>query len=285
MRVELKGTSVELAGINAAIANTIFADQLHGFAQIDSTNVYAMQQGRSGAPHGSVYVADEQLAGRGRGDHRWHSAAGEGLYVSVLLRPQWSPSQLIWLPLIAGLALHRAIQSSTALDADLRWPNDMLLHGRKCAGILVEAQTDSLQQSFAVVGIGVNLRQREFPPDLATPATSLELETGREILRESLFLAVLQSLHAELEAVNTAVAAAAYFASIPARMEQISTWIRGKRVRVHGPQEFCGVTAGLDGDGFLRVQTEQGLQRVLTGGLREATSAICTEGRNLRLEF
>ena len=261
---------MDLACINAAIADTIFVNQLHGFAQINSTNVYAMEQGRCGAPHGSVYVADEQLAGRGRGDHRWHSAAGQGLYVSVLLRPQWSPTRLIWLPLMAGLALHRAIRVSTALDADLRWPNDMLLHGRKCAGILVEAQTDSLQQSYAVVGIGVNLRQRVFPADMATPATSLELETGREIQRESLFVALLQSLHAELEAVTAAAASSDYFASVPARMEQTSTWIRGKRVQVHGPQEFSGVTAGLDDEGFLRVQTEHGLQRVLTGGLREA---------------
>lgn len=261
---------MDLALVERSVRDTIFAGKLHWFAQIDSTNRYAMQQGRSAAPHGSVFLADEQIAGRGRGDHRWHSAAGQGLYVSVLLRPQLQPQDLVWLPLMAGLALHRAMDEATGLHADLRWPNDILIHGRKCAGILVEAQTDAAQEAFAVVGIGVNLRQRSFPADMATPATSLELETGREISSEPLFAALLQSLHAELESMNSQESRMDYFARIPGRLEKISTWVRGRKVQVHGPQEFSGVTAGLNADGFLQVQTAEGMRIVLTGGLREA---------------
>ena len=259
---------MDVTSIKQSIGETIFADQLHWFAQIDSTNVYAMQQGRSGAPHGSVYAADEQLAGRGRGDHRWHSAAGQGLYVSVLLRPRLLPTELVWLPLMAGLALHHAILETTALHADLRWPNDILIEGRKCAGILVEAQTDATLEAFAVIGMGVNLRQRSFPADVATPATSLELETGREISRETLFAALLQSLHAELDCMNSSEMRTHYFAEIPNRLERISTWMRGKKVQVHGPEEFSGVTAGLNAEGFLLVKTNEGMKTVLTGGLR-----------------
>ena len=261
---------MDLALVERSIQDTIFCRKLHWFAQIDSTNVHAMEQGRRGAPHGSVYLANEQLAGRGRGDHSWHSAAGQGLYVSVLLRPGLLPQELIWLPLMTGLALHRAIEEATGLRADLRWPNDILIHGRKCAGILVEAQSDAGLVTFAVAGIGVNLRQSSFPAEMATPATSLELETGREVSSETLFVALLQSLQAELESMCSQASRAEYFARIPARLESISSWVRGRSVQVHGPQECSGVTAGLNADGFLQVQTAEGMRTVLTGGLREA---------------
>ena len=255
--------------VEEQIAGTIFAGRLHWFAQIDSTNLHAMEQGRGGAAHGSVYVADEQLAGRGRGDHRWHSAAGEGLYVSVLVQPKLQPSELVWLPLMAGLALHRAIAETTALEADLRWPNDMLIAGSKCAGILVEAQVDAGGAGFAVIGIGVNLRQREFPPNLATSATSLELETGRAVATESMLTALLVALDGEVRAMSATGMREAYFAGIPARLEAISTWIRGKRVEVHGPKTLLGRTVGLNGQGFLQVATDGGVETILTGGLRE----------------
>ncbi len=128
------------AVIDHALAETPFRGQLHHFATIDSTNTCALDQAKAGAPHGSFYVADEQTAGRGRSDHAWISQAGEGLYLSVLLRPDIATADLIWLPLLAGLAAHRAIREITALEADLRWPNDLLIGHRKVGGILVEAQ-------------------------------------------------------------------------------------------------------------------------------------------------
>ncbi len=263
---------LDLTAVNDALAQTIFAGHLRWFPQIDSTNLHAMQQGRNGAPHGSVYGADEQTAGRGRGDHAWHSAVGQGLYVSVLVRPRISADQLVWLPLLAGLALHRAILETTALVADLRWPNDMLLHGRKCAGILVEAQTDAARGVFAVIGIGVNLHHRQFPAEMATPATSLDLETGRVVENETLLVALLQSLDVELSQIDSPVTRDAYYASIPSRLEAISTWIRGKSVTVHGPLSAHGVTAGLDAQGFLRLRTENGIITITTGGLRDQAS-------------
>lgn len=263
---------LDLTAVNDALAQTIFAGRLHWFPQIDSTNLYAMQQGRNGAMHGSVYVADEQTAGRGRGDHHWHSAAGQGLYLSVLVRPQISADQVVWLPLLAGLALHQAILETTVLVADLRWPNDMLLDGRKCAGILVEAQTDAAQGVFAVIGIGVNLHQRQFPVAMATPATSLDLETGRVVENERLLIALLQSLHVELSRMDSPATRAAHCAAIPGRLEAVSTWIRDKSVTVHGPLQAQGVTAGLDTQGFLRLQTENGMITITTGGLRERTT-------------
>jgi BirA family biotin operon repressor/biotin-[acetyl-CoA-carboxylase] ligase len=254
----------DLAALDFALAGTIFAGKLHYSPQTDSTNADAQTAARSGAPHGSVYFADEQLAGRGRGDHAWESAAGDGLYVSVLLRPQISAVRLPLLPLVVGLAAAEAIRSAAGLTVDLRWPNDLLLSPRKVGGILVESKSSGGSVNFVAVGVGINVHQRAFAPDLATSATSLDLEAGRRVSRQDLLVFLLKSL--EREALGLADPAAG--STIPARVEQASTWIRGRRVEVHGPQACTGVTAGLDAHGFLRVQTANGMVTVQTGGIR-----------------
>lgn len=256
----------ELAELEAALAGTIFAGKLHYSAVTDSTNSDAMEAGRSGAPHGSAYLADEQRAGRGRGGSAWHSTAGEGLYVSVLLRPEIPAGRLPLLPLAAGLAAADAVRAISGQAADLRWPNDILIGPRKAGGILVEAQSEGRIVSYVVIGIGINVHQRRFPPDLATPATSLDMAAGRRISRQSLLTALLKSLEREAIALENPAACAA----IPGRTERASTWIRGRTVEVHGPQACTGWTAGLDENGFLRVKTDAGIVTVQTGGIREA---------------
>src|SRR6185437_13747634 len=132
-----------------------------------STNTDALARAREGAPHGSVFFTDEQTAGRGRGDHDWQSAAGKGLYVSVILRPDISVEHMPLIPLAAGLAAAQAIGIITGRQVDLRWPNDLLIGERKTGGILVESKTESGAPSFAVVGIGINVHQRSFDPNLS----------------------------------------------------------------------------------------------------------------------
>lgn len=256
-----------LAELETALAGTIFAGNLHYSASTGSTNSDALAAARAGAPHGSVFFADEQTAGRGRGDHQWLSAPGDGLYVSVLLRPRLPIQRLLLLPLAAGLAAAEAIRTVSALAVDLRWPNDLLIGPRKAGGILVEASSENGGVVAAVIGIGINVHQRDFPPDLDTPATSLDLAAGRTVSRQPLLIALLESLQTEALALLDPAAAQA----IPARVEQTSSWVRGREVIVHGPQACQGVTAGLDEDGFLLVSTAGGLVRVQTGGLRAAS--------------
>jgi BirA family biotin operon repressor/biotin-[acetyl-CoA-carboxylase] ligase len=261
----------DLPALDAELAGTLFAGKLHFAPVTGSTNADALAAARDGAQHGSVFFADEQTAGRGRGDHGWISTAGEGLYVSVLLRPLVSVSRLQLLPLAAGLAASEAIRAVSALSADLRWPNDLLIGPRKTGGILVESslQTKGLLRAMAVVGIGINVHQRSFPSGLATPATSLDMEAGKTISRQTLLVALLKSLEREASALADQAAAR----EIPTRVERASTWIRGRYVEVHGPQACTGVTAGLDEYGFLRVQTAGGLVTVQTGGLRERAAS------------
>ena len=260
-----------LPTLQSALADTFYAGKLHFSPVTQSTNTDALEAARASAPHGSVFFADEQLAGRGRGAHAWHSAAGQGLYVSVLLRPSIPAVRLPWLALAAGLAAASAIGRTTALTVDIRWPNDLLVGQCKTGGILVEGKTESDEVAFAVVGIGINVHHRAFPTDLSTPATSLDQASGQIVSRQSLLIALLQSLAEEALALESPAGSEA----IAQRLQQASSWISGRRVQVHGPQACTGMTAGLDENGFLRVQTEAGLITVQTGGLRaEATEQL-----------
>lgn len=256
----------DLAALEAELSGTVFAGKLHFFAITESTNNDALEAARAGAPHGSVYFADEQRAGRGRGGNAWHSAAGDGLYVSILLRPRIALTRLPLLPLAAGLAAMGAVRAVSGLLADLRWPNDILFGPCKAGGILVEAHTEDRTLAYAVIGIGINVHQHSFPPDLATDATSVDLEACRRIARQPLLAALLKSVEREAVALEDPAA----YAAIPARVVEASTWVRGRAVEVHGPQACTGLTIGLDENGFLLVETSSGIVTVQTGGIREA---------------
>jgi BirA family transcriptional regulator, biotin operon repressor / biotin---[acetyl-CoA-carboxylase] ligase len=256
----------DLAALETALAGTIFAGKLHFSRTTGSTNTDAVSAGRDGAPHGSVFFADEQTAGRGRGDHRWQSHSGEGLYVSVLLRPSMVMEDLPIVPLLAGIAGARAVFRAAGLKIDLRWPNDLLIGDRKCGGILVESKTERNQVGFVVIGIGINVHQRTFDPDLSTPATSLDLESGRPNGRQALLIALLESLQEETSNLHDR----AVLRAVPAQVAQMSTWLWNRRVEVHGPQACAGTTCGLDANGFLLVETDKGVVTVQTGGIRDA---------------
>ena len=251
------------------LEGTIFAGKEHRhFPSIDSTNKQAMLAASEGIQEGSIFTADEQTAGRGRGDHSWHSPAGQGLYVSIVLRPQLAPNDVLWLSLIAGLAVHAAIKEVTTIAVDLRWPNDIMLADKKLGGILTELGTESGRISHAVIGIGLNINQADFPAELAALATSLRIETDREWPREEILTALLRALDREYRALLGSPAATR---DIIRRFEHASSYARNARVTVddHGAAQFSGITDGLDARGFLRVQTSDGLRTVMSGGVRK----------------
>jgi BirA family transcriptional regulator, biotin operon repressor / biotin---[acetyl-CoA-carboxylase] ligase len=266
---ESASNSFDLPALDSALADTPFAGRLHFFPEIASTNTHAMRAGEAGAEHGSVYFADEQTAGRGRGAHAWSSPPGTGLYVSTLLRPPMAPGDALWISLAAGLAVQQAVAEVTALRADLRWPNDLLLGAKKFCGILTEMNAEATRVRHLVVGIGINVLQPAFPEGLDAIATSLRIETGQHWSRQELLLALLRALHQEIEALTDPATAMGTRASILTRLEAGSTWIRGKRVRVEEGAGYTGVTEGLDERGFLRVRTPEGVRTVFSGGVRE----------------
>jgi BirA family transcriptional regulator, biotin operon repressor / biotin---[acetyl-CoA-carboxylase] ligase len=259
--------------IESSLQGTIFAGQVHLFPTVESTNTLAMREGQGGAPHGCIYLAEEQTGGRGRGAHAWHSEPYAGLYLSILLRPPLTPPDALWLSLAAGLAVQQAVGNVTALVADIRWPNDLLLGSRKFGGILTEMSAESDRVRYAVVGIGINVSHNQFPPELQEIATSLRLETDRVVSRQDLLISVLQAINSELRGLLDPSRFAHATQSILERMERQSTWVRGKRVAVSEAEGYTGVTVGLDSRGFLRVETPQGVRIVVSGGVRTASTA------------
>ncbi len=248
------------------VKGTIFAKHLHHYYKIGSTNTEAMQAAAEGAPEGSVFLAEEQLAGRGRGAHKWHSVRSAGIYCSVVLRPSMPPSEALIFSLAAGLAVRAAVaEVFSSLRPDLKWPNDVLLSGRKFCGILTEMNSEATRVRHLVVGAGINVNQTKFPAELREIATSLKAETGTEWSRVELCAALLKSLDREYR--NLLQDAGAREA-ILSRFQEYSSSARGRRVRVEENGGIEGVTEGLDPRGFLQVRTAEGLRTVVSGTVR-----------------
>jgi BirA family transcriptional regulator, biotin operon repressor / biotin---[acetyl-CoA-carboxylase] ligase len=251
--------------LRPGLSGTIF-DQVHHFYKIGSTNSAAMAAAAEGAPEGSVFIAEEQTSGRGRGANVWHSARSTGIYCSVILRPALPPSEVLVLSLAAGLAVQAAIEHvDSRVTPDLKWPNDVLIEGKKVCGILTEMNAEATRVRYIVVGIGINVNQASFPKELA--AASLRMITGSEWSRVELAGALLQALDREYRQLREQNNARA---SILQRFAERSSWIRGKQVRIEeNGSTFEGTTEGLDERGFLLVRNTQGLQTVLSGTVRE----------------
>lgn len=251
--------------LDPLLRGTLYEHHLHHFYKIGSTNVVAMEAAAAGAPDGTVFLAEEQTAGRGRGNHTWHSARSAGIYCSVIFRPSLPPADVLTLSLAAGLAVRTAVEEVGNAKADLRWPNDLLLNNQKFCGILTEMTAEATRVRHVVVGIGINVNHTSFPASLQGEAMSLRLATGTEWSRVELTAALLKSLDREYKLL---LSGADGRESILSRFSEASSYVRGMNVHVQENGGFDGVTDGLDSRGFLQVRTAQGLQTVLSGTVR-----------------
>jgi BirA family biotin operon repressor/biotin-[acetyl-CoA-carboxylase] ligase len=248
------------------LQGTIFGKHIHHYYKIGSTNTAAMEAGSAGATEGSVFLAEQQTAGRGRGANQWHSERSTGIYCSVLLRPALPPSDVLVITLAAGLAVHSVVQEiDSRVLPDLKWPNDVLIDGKKFCGILTEMNAEVTRVRYIVVGLGINVNQSSFPTDLQTIATSMRMATGTEWSRVELCAALLKSLDREYRGLLENPEAAA---SILRRFQERSSSVRGHQVEIEENADLKGVTEGLDSRGFLQVRTAQGLRTVLSGTVR-----------------
>src|SRR5882672_6457976 len=249
------------------LKGSMFAKRIHHFFRIDSTNRVAMELGSAGEPEGAVVLAEEQTAGRGRAGRSWHSERAAGIYVTLLLRPKLAPVQAPLLTMMAGLSAHSAVQALTGLEVDLKWPNDLLVRGRKLGGILTEMHAEPGQVRFVIVGIGLNVNQEKFPGELASLATSLRAETGKPQSRMELLVRLLHEFESDYNRfLKEGVA------SVVERFESVSSYAKGKRVRVtNGTESYAGTTAGLGPEGLLQVEREDGrVTAVISGDVTEA---------------
>jgi BirA family biotin operon repressor/biotin-[acetyl-CoA-carboxylase] ligase len=248
------------------LRGTIFGGNVHHYYRAGSTNTIAMEAAAAGAPEGSVFLAEQQTAGRGRGSNTWHSVESAGIYCSVILRPALPPSDVLVLTLAAGLAVQSAIQEiDSHLFPDLKWPNDVLMRGQKVCGILTEMASEATRVRHIVVGIGINVNHIQFPAELEAIATSLRMVTGTEWSRIELCAALLKSLDREYKNLLTNSEG---HADILRRFELHSSSARGKKVWIEETPELSGLSEGLDQRGFLQVRMRDGLRPVYSGTVR-----------------
>jgi len=244
------------------LKGNLFGKRVFHFFKTDSTNRVALELGFAGEPEGTVVMAEEQTAGRGRAGRRWHSEKGTGLYFSVLLRPRLAPAQAPLLTMMAGLSAQAAIQALTGLEPELKWPNDLFLNGKKLGGILTEMHAEPSAVRFVVVGVGINTNQEKFPAELAAIATSLRKESGRVTFRLELLVRLLAQFESDY---SRFLSEGAEF--VVERFQKVSDFAKGRRVRVDtGAESYEGITAGLSPEGLLMVTRENGQATTVIAG-------------------
>ena len=177
--------------------------EIHALETVDSTNNEAKRWAHQGAPHGSVFVAEEQTGGKGRLGRVWKSPPKTGLWFSILLRPKASPEQVTNLTLFSGLAVAKAIRSLTGCDAKIKWPNDVVIGSQKVCGILTEMAAEMESVEYVIPGIGVNVNTEDFPEEIAWKATSLFLSTGKKWPRALVLQVILKELELLLHQQET----------------------------------------------------------------------------------
>ncbi|MDD2555226.1 MAG: biotin--[acetyl-CoA-carboxylase] ligase [Syntrophaceticus sp.] len=228
-----------------------FAKKFLHFQQAGSTNQIASDLARKGYPEGTLVVAEEQTAGRGRWQRPWHSPVGKALLFSLILRPEILPSQIPQITLVVGAAVAQAVHRQTGIRAGIKWPNDLFYQGKKFCGILVEGNV----KNSLVLGIGVNVNQEsdDFPPQLRSTATSLRMIKGEKVSRLPLLRRILDVLEEDYEEYCRSG-----FASARRSWLQYEA-ILGRKVRIAiGGQEYCGHAVGLAEDGALLLRLPQG---------------------------
>lgn len=233
------------------------------FPEIESTNSYARHLADTGYPEGTLIVAESQSAGKGRRGRHWHSEPGLGVYFSLILRPQLPLNELSRINLAIAVAITRALQAACSLKTGIKWPNDILVNGRKMAGILTEAVTDMDGLEYVVTGIGLNINHldSDFPETLRPYATSVRIETGQEQSRMGIFQELL--LHLEMNCQHLMNSA---FESILADYRSLSLAI-GREIQFDsekGPAVGRGMD--IDSNGFLIVQDSAGGSHKLMSG-------------------
>ncbi|MBG99080.1 MAG: biotin--[acetyl-CoA-carboxylase] ligase [Solibacterales bacterium] len=235
------------------------------FDRVESTMTEASLCAEAGAEEGTIVIADQQTEGRGRLGRSWISEPGMGLYFSLVLRPPTSPEHAAVLTLAMGLGVARGLAKASGSVFDIRWPNDVLLNGKKCCGILVESVADVELLRYAIVGVGVNVNQQNMPKEIAASATSLRANVGHMFDKEAVLDDVLCSLE-----FYYALFCEQGAASIIEAFSKASSYVSGKSVRVDAPGgDIYGVTAGLSDAGVLLLSKRNGsIEPILAGSVR-----------------
>lgn len=232
------------------------------YDETDSTNNRAKEAGNNKEPHGTLFVADMQMAGKGRRGRVWKSPSGSSIYMTILLYPDIPPVKAPQLTLIMAIAVAEGIREVTGLETKIKWPNDIVVNGKKICGILTEMSTEIDYINHVVIGIGINVNMESFPEDIAKTATSLRIEAGKEFRRFELIATIMEHFEKAYEAVCEA-------GSLEPIMEDYNRLLVncGRRVRVLEPEhEYDALALGIDKTGELQVECEDGSRKSVFAG-------------------
>jgi BirA family biotin operon repressor/biotin-[acetyl-CoA-carboxylase] ligase len=257
------GAALDIARVRAHLSANRLGATFHYFQEIGSTNTHARNLAERGAREGAIVIAEKQTHGRGRLDRRWESPPFTNLYLSFILRPKLPPRQAPQITLAAAVALVETVGSLLSRPPAIKWPNDILFDGKKLAGILTEAACDAERVEYVILGIGLNVNYRvdAMPEGLRHRATSIADLIGRNVSRESVLVRLIQDLdrcYGELEESG--------FEALRPRWEAHFA-LRGRRVQVDlGGQTVIGRAQGIDREGALIIEDEQGQRRSIVAG-------------------
>lgn len=237
------------------------ASEIRVFDSVDSSNSEAKRAAENGAAHGLLIIGEQQTAGRGRRGKAWDSQKGEGIFMTLLLKPDLEPGNASMLTLVMGMAVRDALKTVAGLDAWIKWPNDIVCDGKKICGILTEMSAQIDYINHIVIGVGINVHNREFPEEVRHVAASIYQQTGRQIRRAPLIAEIMnrfEEYYARyLKTQNLSELKEEYNAHLINR---------GRRVRVCDIKEdFTGTAWGINERGELLVETEDGMVTVSAG--------------------
>lgn len=261
-RLVMNTTQLSRAEISLGLNTREIGHKLVVAGELDSTNNEVRRMAEQGAENGLLMVSDSQTAGKGRRGRKWTSPRGSNIYMSLLLRPRFLPDRASMLTLVAAMAVREAILSVTGVSTRIKWPNDLVHEGKKVCGILTEMSAEADYINYVVIGIGINVNIREFPEEIRKTATSLLLETGKNVDRNKIISAFCNSFEGKY--------------GLFTEMEDMTLLLdeynenlvnNGRGVRIIEPSgEYEGVSEGIDREGKLAVRKEDGtVTRVLSG--------------------
>lgn len=265
---EEKNEKLNALAIERLLSCQCYCKKVECHEEIDSTNIRAKQLAEQGEPEGTLVVADFQTAGKGRRGRSWESEKGAGIWMSLLLRPKVKPAEVSCLTLVAAMAVAKVIQKKCGIDAKIKWPNDVVVGGKKLCGILTEMNSEMDEIYSVVIGIGINVNQKSFSAELEEKATSIFRENGQKVDRQMIIAEVMNAFagyyEKYLQTRDMELLQEEYNEMLVNKNQEVLVY-HGMMEDISTEEAENGTAKGIDASGALLVETTHGIKKIVSG--------------------